>query len=127
MVDELKRKAADQSILLAEKQAEADTALKEITISMQNASDQKSEMETLKHQAAEEDKVLQKRKKAIDLELKDVQPLVDSAKAAVGNITADSLSEIRSLRAPPDTIRDILEGVLKLMGIYDTSWVSMKR
>ncbi|KAB1251121.1 Cytoplasmic dynein 2 heavy chain 1 [Camelus dromedarius] len=27
---------------------------------------------------------------------------------------------------PPDVIRDILEGVLRLMGIFDTSWVSMK-
>ena len=33
---------------------------------------------------------------------------------------------IRSLRAPPDAIRDILEGVLQLMGIFDTSWVSMR-
>jgi len=84
-------------------------------------------MEVLKGQAAEEDKVLQRRKKDIDAELKDVEPLVQEAKAAVGNIKPESLSEIRSLRAPPDTIRDILEGVLRLMGIFDTSWVSMKR
>ena len=32
----------------------------------------------------------------------------------------------RSLRAPPEVIRDILEGVLGLMGIQDTSWNSMK-
>lgn len=94
---------------------------------MQNASDQKNEMEELKRQAAEEDKVLQTRKKAIDRELAEVEPLVQAAKSAVGNIKTESLSEIRSLRAPPDTIRDILEGVLRLMGIFDTSWVSMKR
>ena len=81
----------------------------------------------MKGQAAEEDKVLQRRKKDIDAELKDVEPLVQEAKAAVGNIKPESLSEIRSLRAPPDIIRDILEGVLRLMGIFDTSWVSMKR
>ncbi len=55
------------------------------------------------------------------------QPLVDEAKRAVGNIKPEALSEIRSLRMPPDVIRDILEGVLRLMGIFDTSWVSMKR
>ncbi|KAK3100036.1 hypothetical protein FSP39_013759 [Pinctada imbricata] len=126
LVDELKRKAGEQSILLAEKQGEADNALKEITISMQNATDQKNEMEELKKQAAEEDKVLQQRKKVIDRELAEVEPLVQEAKAAVGNIKTESLSEIRSLRAPPDVIRDILEGVLRLMGIFDTSWVSMK-
>ncbi|KAL8191061.1 UNVERIFIED_CONTAM: Cytoplasmic dynein 2 heavy chain 1, partial [Gekko kuhli] len=53
-------------------------------------------------------------------------PLVNEAKLAVGNIKPESLSEIRSLRMPPDIIRDILEGVLRLMGIFDTSWVSMK-
>lgn len=56
-----------------------------------------------------------------------LQPLVDEAKHAVGNIKPEALSEIRSLRMPPDVIRDILEGVLRLMGIFDTSWVSMKR
>lgn len=53
--------------------------------------------------------------------------IFQEARSAVGNIKTESLSEIRSLRAPPDVIRDILEGVLMLMGIYDTSWVSMKR
>lgn len=33
---------------------------------------------------------------------------------------------MRSLRAPPDVVRDVLEGVLRLMGIADTSWHSMK-
>jgi dynein heavy chain 2 len=52
--------------------------------------------------------------------------LVQEAQAAVGNIKTEALSEIRSLRAPPDVIRDILEGVLRLMGTQDTSWNSMK-
>lgn len=33
---------------------------------------------------------------------------------------------MRSLRAPPEPVRDVLEGVLRLMGIADTSWHSMK-
>lgn len=66
------------------------------------------------------------RKRAIDAELAEVEPLIKAAQAAVGNIKSESLSEIRSLRAPPDVIRDILEGVLRLMGIQDTSWNSMK-
>ena len=51
---------------------------------------------------------------------------VQEAKRAVGNIKPESLTEIRSLRAPPETVRDILEGVLRLMGTFDTSWNSMK-
>ncbi|KAI2656493.1 Cytoplasmic dynein 2 heavy chain 1 [Labeo rohita] len=126
LVDELKRRAAEQSSLLKTKQAEADAALQEITTSMQNASDQKTEMEKIKERMAHEVSKIEERKKKIDEELREVQPLVDEAKQAVGNIKPESLSEIRSLRMPPDVIRDILEGVLRLMGIFDTSWVSMK-
>ncbi|XP_075274100.1 cytoplasmic dynein 2 heavy chain 1 isoform X3 [Opisthocomus hoazin] len=126
LVDELNRKAGEQSILLKTKQDEADAALQEITMSMQSASEQKTEMEKIKHRIAEEAGEIEQRKRKIEDELKEVQPLVDEAKLAVGNIKPESLSEIRSLRMPPDIIRDILEGVLRLMGIFDTSWVSMK-
>ncbi|RDD40688.1 Cytoplasmic dynein 2 heavy chain 1 [Trichoplax sp. H2] len=126
LVDDLKKDAAKQSTLLAEKQADADQALQEISTSMQRASDQRNEMEILKQKLAEESAKLEKRKKAIDIELSEIEPLVQSARQAVGNIKPESLSEIRSLRMPPDVIRDILEGVLRLMGIFDTSWVSMK-
>jgi dynein heavy chain 2 len=84
-------------------------------------------MEVLKQKQGEEAVKLEKRKKAIDIELSEIEPLIREAKDAVGNIKPDSLSEIRSLRMPPDVIRDILEAVLRLMGIFDTSWVSMKR
>uniref|UniRef100_A0A8B9E7P0 Cytoplasmic dynein 2 heavy chain 1 n=1 Tax=Anser cygnoides TaxID=8845 RepID=A0A8B9E7P0_ANSCY len=126
LVDELNRKAGEQSILLKTKQDEADAALQEITVSMQSASEQKTEMEKIKQRIAEEAAEIEERKRKIEDELKEVQPLVNEAKLAVGNIKPESLSEIRSLRMPPDIIRDILEGVLRLMGIFDTSWVSMK-
>ncbi|KAK6043701.1 hypothetical protein COOONC_18794, partial [Cooperia oncophora] len=38
------------------------------------------------------------------------------ARSAVGSIKSESLSEIRSLRAPPEAIRDILQAVLLFMG-----------
>lgn len=99
----------------------------DINFLTQRASEQKSEMEVLRQKQGEEAIKLEKRKKAIDIELSEIEPLIREAKDAVGNIKPDSLSEIRSLRMPPDVIRDILEAVLRLMGIFDTSWVSMKR
>ena len=98
-----------------------------LPVCLQSASDQKVEMEELKKKAAVESTKLEKRKADIDSELSEIEPLVREAKEAVGNIKTETLGEIRSLRAPPDVIRDILEGVLSLMGIFDTSWVSMKR
>ncbi|KAM9801492.1 cytoplasmic dynein 2 heavy chain 1 [Neosynchiropus ocellatus] len=126
LVDELKQRAGEQRALLKTKQQEADSALQEITTSMQNTSDQKAEMEKIKEKMAQEVSKIGERKAKIEDELREVQPLVDEAKSAVGNIKPEALSEIRSLRMPPDVIRDILEGVLRLMGIFDTSWVSMK-
>ncbi len=127
VVNELEKKAKVQREKLAQKQSEADRALNEITRSMQGAGEQKIEMEDLKVKIEKENKNLAKRKEEIEEELKEVQPLVDEAKRAVGSIKAETLSEIRALRAPPDAVRDILEGVLRLMGILDTSWASIKK
>lgn len=63
----------------------------------------------------------------VEAELADVQPLLDAARAAVGGIKTDNINEIRSLRMAPDAIRDVLEGVLLLMGQEDTSWNNMKQ
>ena len=83
-------------------------------------------MEKLKEKQGVEAAKLEKRKKQIEEELSEIGPLLEEAKKAVGNIKSESLSEIRALRMPPETIRDILEGVLKLMGNMDTSWNSMR-
>jgi dynein heavy chain 2, cytosolic len=63
----------------------------------------------------------------VEAELGEVQPLVDAAAAAVGGLTGRALSEVRSMKAPPEAVRDVLEAVLRLMGQADTSWTAMKR
>ena len=125
-VAQLKVHAANQKSLLSEKQNEADSALELITKSMQQASEQKFEMETLTRKQFEERNQLEDRKRAIAIELSEIMPIVEQSKSAVSAIKPESLAEMKALRAPPDVIRDILEGVLRLMGIYDTSWNSMK-
>jgi len=70
---------------------------------------------------------LDETKQAIDTELSSVEPLMKEAKEAVGHIEKETLSELRALPMPPGVIRDILEAVLKLMGISDTTWSTMRR
>ena len=41
----------------------------------------------------------------VEEQLKGVQPVLDAARAAVGGIRSDHLSEVRSLRMAPDAIR----------------------
>jgi dynein heavy chain 2 len=67
------------------------------------------------------------RKGGVEEELKEVEPLIQQARKAVGSIKSDNINEIRSLKMPPDAIRDVLEGVLLLMGNPDTSWMNMKK
>ena len=83
-----------------------------ITSSMEGAEDQKVELEEVRANTERETAKLKIRKKEIDKELALIEPTIAAAKAAVGGIKSEALSEIRSLRAPPEVIRDILEGNL---------------
>ena len=126
VVAKLKKEAAVKEEELAIKQGSANDALQMITDTMKNANTQKGDMQHLKSNTIKEEKSIAERKKLIDLELKEVEPLIAEAKKAIGNIRNETLSEVRSLRMPPEVIRDILEATLVLMGIQDTSWNSMK-
>lgn len=111
---------------LGEKRKLANEALEMISSTMRNANEQKSSMLELKKQTQISSEKLKERQQEIQEELAEVEPILAEASTAVGQIKSEALSEIRSLRAPPEAIRDILEGVLRLMGIRDTSWNSMK-
>ncbi|XP_002132927.3 cytoplasmic dynein 2 heavy chain 1 [Drosophila pseudoobscura] len=126
LVDTLKSNAAAQEQALGEKRQLANDALEMIAATMRNANDQKSSMLELKQQTQQSSEQLKQRQKEIQQELAEVEPILAEASNAVGQIKSEALSEIRSLRAPPEAVRDILEGVLRLMGIRDTSWNSMK-
>ncbi|KAH8413035.1 hypothetical protein KR009_007595, partial [Drosophila setifemur] len=126
LVDTLKSNAAAQEQALGEKRQLANDALEMISATMRNANEQKSSMLELKQQTQKSSEQLKLRQKEIQQELAEVEPILAEASNAVGQIKSEALSEIRSLRAPPEAVRDILEGVLRLMGIRDTSWNSMK-
>ncbi|VDD74961.1 unnamed protein product [Mesocestoides corti] len=125
-VNTLKLSAAKQESQLKVQQEEADKALTEISSAMQGAGKQRAEMQELQKRSAVEAVNLERRKETIDAELAEIGPILKEAQSAVGSIRPEALSEIRALRAPPDVIRDILEGVLLLMGVRDTSWVCMR-
>ena len=126
-VAELSGQAAEQQTLLAEKQQLADEALSRITVSMSEASERKKEVELLKEKTGKESADVSVQKVGIEDELKDVQPLIDSARAAVGSIKSDNINEIKSLRTPPEGILVVLEAVLLLMNNPDTSWAGQKK
>ncbi|XP_075972807.1 dynein cytoplasmic heavy chain beethoven [Anticarsia gemmatalis] len=125
-VSRLQREAAGQDTALRAAQAQAARALQQISATVRANTQQKDDMHALKANIQLENDKLQAQKKEIEAELAAVEPVIAAARSAVGDIRPESLSEVRSLRAPPEVVRDVLEGVLRLMGIADTSWHSMK-
>ena len=96
-------------------------------LSMEGTVEKRREVEHLQGKLAKEEQVMTQKKGDIENELKGIQPVLEAARQAVGGIKKDNLNEIRSLKMPPEQIRDVLEGVLKIMGNFDTTWISMKR
>ncbi|XP_046488904.1 cytoplasmic dynein 2 heavy chain 1 [Neodiprion pinetum] len=125
-VAKLQAEASKQREELEIEKGKAASALDQITATMRGATGQREEMTTLKAETERESAEVARRKGDIEAELGRVEPLVAEAAQAVAGISADALAEVRSLRAPPAPVRDVLEGVLRLMGIRDTSWNSMK-
>ncbi|KAL0047749.1 hypothetical protein WJX82_010930, partial [Trebouxia sp. C0006] len=126
-VDTLSKEAQQQRVQLKASQVQAEQALQNITAAMEQASGHRQEAASLKKQLADDQVSINGRKGDVESELAVVAPIIEAARLAVGQIKSDHLNEIRSLKAPPDAIRDVLEGVLKLMGQADTSWNSMKK
>lgn len=71
-VAKLQKKAAKKSKLLVEKQAEANSALAQITESMTGASEQKTDMEELKSATEAENSKIEEQKKLIEQQLSEV-------------------------------------------------------
>ena len=126
-VDTLSANANEQTIELEQKQKLADVAMDEITNTLESASHRRKEVEGLREQAKEDEAECAVKKVDIEKELSGIQPILDSAKKAIGDIKSDNLNEIRSLKMPPEPIHDVLSAVLMLLGIRDTSWLSMKK
>mmetsp|Transcript_9476 Transcript_9476/g.27062 ORF Transcript_9476/g.27062 Transcript_9476/m.27062 type:complete len:1740 (-) Transcript_9476:175-5394(-) len=126
-VDSLSREANVQQQELGKKEHEANEAMQHITVSIAEASERRKEVEQLQVKLAAEEGQLHEKKSGIENELQEVQPMLDAARKAVGSIKSDNINEIRSLKMPPDAIRDVLEGVLRILGQQDMSWANMKK
>ena len=127
LVDKLTRELGVDKQALAQKQKEADEALKSITLAMEKAAERKQETETLQQNLQSEEGKIKIAKTNIESELKDIAPLVEEARKAVGGIQKSNLDELKSLKMPPEAIHDVLKAVLRIFGVFDASWNSMKK
>jgi dynein heavy chain 2, cytosolic len=127
VVHDLRTNAVQSEKDLRVAQTAADRAMEEISKALAGASDRRSEVAEVKRAVAINEEKTKERKIEIENELSEIQPILDSAKQAVGQIKNEHLNEIRSLNAPPEAIADVLAAVLMMLGVQDLSWLSMKK
>ena len=108
-VGHLTKKANEQRALLTAKQEEADRAMEQIQRSMEGTVEKRREVEHLQEKLSKEESVMTQKKAQIEDELCGIQPVLEAARQAVGGIKKDNLNEIRSLKMPPEQIRDVLK------------------
>lgn len=96
-VDTLSRAADKQRAELVVKQKEAEEALVNIQKSMMTAADRSKEVAMLKKQQAIDEVEMKSRRGGVEAELAEVQPMIDAARKAVGQIKKDNIDEIRSV------------------------------
>jgi dynein heavy chain 2 len=127
VVNELKINTKNNEVKLKIAQTAADEAMNNISNALVEVNERRNETSQIKRNVANNELATQQRKKEIEVELSEIQPILDEAKSAVGQIKSEHLNEIRSLNTPPEAIADVFGAVLTLLGVNDLSWGSMKK
>ena len=110
-------------------QQNSELALQSMTVLTKRVTDMtlmKSNMDGLIATMSNEQETVILKKQQINAELSLVQPVLDIAKQSINNINNQHLTELKSLRIPPVIVERVIEGVFIILGINDTSWLSMK-
>ncbi|KAK5964096.1 dynein heavy chain PWA37_004439 [Arxiozyma heterogenica] len=63
-----------------------------------------------------------RRHEEIQKDLREIQPIVESARLGVSNIKKQHLTELKSMNKPPNIIKVVLEAVCFLLGYKFDSW-----
>lgn len=126
-VDKIKKEVAKKKNEVEAMQKDADQALNEIQKNMESSQEKRDQAAELQEQLKEEQADIVIKHKKTEEELSGIIPIMEAARDAVSGIRSEALSEIRSLKAPPEPVRDVLEGVLALLGVTDVSWASMRK
>ena len=94
---------------------------------MEKKAERKQEVEHLQALTKEDEVKVVERKYLVENELGGIQPEVDAAREAVGELKPANLNEIKNFRVPPDPVTHVLGAVMQFLGQTDISWNAMKR
>lgn len=127
VVNNIKSKCQVEEIRLIEKKNEIDRLLQLIDTELKKAHKQREHIEDLKSKQVIKTKKFNENNERVKQNLSKVEPLIETSKIEVAKyLKPEALNEIKSLRSPPKTIKDILDVLFVLLGIKDSSWSSIK-
>lgn len=127
VVDNIKSSCQVEESRLIEKKKEIDKLMKLLDKELKEAHEKREYIENLRDKQIVKTREIDENSRRIKQKLSKVEPLIESSKIEVAKyLKPEALNEIKSLRSPPNTIKDILDALFVLLGIRDSSWSSMK-
>ena len=126
-VEAIKRQRSDEGAELVARRQEVSSLMGQLDLRLANSREQSHQMEELRRKQAIKTAEVEKKRQGISLELEQVSKQVEASRREVQRcLKPEALNEIKTLRAPPKTIKDILDVLMILLGVADTSWTSVK-
>lgn len=126
-VNQLSKEADAQRAQVEEKEKRANEAMNEISKTMTELTKQQDQMDVIQQDLTRKEGELSAQREEIDKQLADIKPTLQAASEKVSQIRPEHLSEIKSFTAPPPLVRDVLTGVVLLLGNQNTSWAGIKQ
>lgn len=121
----LQRNFDDQN--LEKRKQEIENLMNNIDAKLINGHKQIEKINELKYLQTIKTKEVESKSEKIESELKKVLPLVESSKQEVMHcLKPEALNEIKTLRSPPKTVKDILDVLFVFLGLNDSSWTAIK-
>lgn len=126
-IEKTKLKLKNAEIELRKRTKEIESVIVEVDRSIVDASKKKMMMDNLKSEQNKRAAEIRIKRNLIKESLEEVSLKVhDSQQRIKQNLKPEALNEIRTLRDPPKTVKDILDVLFIFLSVKDTSWSSIR-
>ncbi|OII74519.1 dynein heavy chain [Cryptosporidium ubiquitum] len=111
----LQQELEEKEKILIAKNVEAEQKMQQMIKEQGEAEEKKKTTESLAKSLDEQQKVIAERSSEVEIQLKDVEPILREAENAVSNIPKKNLDELRSMANPPGLVKKTIDAVAILL------------
>ncbi|KAH8584742.1 dynein heavy chain [Cryptosporidium sp. chipmunk genotype I] len=111
----LQQELGEKEKILIAKNVEAEQKMQQMIKEQGEAEEKKKTTEILAKSLDEQQKVIAERSSEVEIQLKDVEPILREAENAVSNIPKKNLDELRSMANPPGLVKKTIDAVAILL------------